>query len=237
MRKWLLTMAAVVLGSASSIRAQEFFDTSAASKFFTFGARVGLNTSTRTFPSGNFTNKLLTTWGTGFDAGVVANLNFREYLSVQPGFFFESRSSNMANYVQYYKDNNDPQVIDYYNVEHQRSYYFTIPVMAIVKFNLSDQIKWNVEAGPYVQFMLKETGNQNKMPLYELIPHPNDLPTQLVYEAEHKSVDFGFKLGTGLQVYDHYYVGVHYLAGVCKAWNVPSGGKNKAWMFTLGYDF
>ena len=57
------------------------------------------------------------------------------------------------------------------------------------------------------------------------------------YVAEHRGFDVGLKMGTGLKLFDHYYVGVHYLAGLTHAWKLPSGGKNKSWMFTVGYDF
>ena len=180
-----------------------------------------------------------TRWGTGVNAGVVANLNFKEYLSLQPGFFFESRSGNLINIVDYYKNNEmlPSSLTTHYAKLHQRSYNFTIPVMGIVKFNLAENIKWNVEVGPYVQILLKENGSEDDVNLFSLVPGPFLITEQVNYKANHNNFDFGFKLGTSLQLYDHYYIGVHYLAGVCNAWKLPSGGKNKSWMFSIGYDF
>lgn len=235
MKKIIFTLIAILAaGFTSQIKAQEFFDTSEVSKLFTFGARLGFNTSNRSFPSGNYINYTKTSWGLGFNVGVVANMNFKEYLSLQPGFFFQSRNSSLVNIVDYYPKG---EVMTYprthYEVNDIHSYYFTIPVMAIVKFNIAERIKWNVEAGPYFQFSLKETGSNNIQML-----SLNDLTLSYdQYLAEHKKTDVGIKLGTALTFYSHYYVGVHYMAGILNAWKVPAGGKNKCWEFTLGYEF
>ena len=239
MKKLFLSLMAIVgMLSTVQMNAQPFFDTSDAPQLFTFGGRIGFNTSNRTFPAGNYSNYMMTSWGTGFNIGAVANMNFKEYLSLQPGFFFESRSGNLVNIVDYYTETYNPSTGQFetlekthYEVNHLRAYYFTIPIMGIAKFNLAENIKWMVEFGPYLQFCLKETGENN----VEM------LTTQglnyRTYVAEHHGFDVGLKMGTSLKLYDHYYVGVHYLAGLTNAWKYPSGGKNKSWMFTVGYDF
>ena len=51
-------------------------------------------------------------------------------------------------------------------------------------------------------------------------------------------MDFGFKMGTGLTLFDRYEVYAHYMAGCNNAWKKDiMGGRNKAWVFTLGYLF
>ena len=215
----------------TQIKAQDFFDTSEPAEFFTIGARIGFNTSNRTFPNGYYVNQIFTTWGTGFNVGAIANLNFKDYLTLQPGLFFESRSGNLMNVAEFERAGDD---YVYYEKDHMRNYYLTVPVMGIVNFNLAENIRWKVEFGPYLQFSLKQTGSQNDVNLIYF----NPIDHQFVhYQAKHHSFDFGLKIGTGLQFYEHYYVGVHYLAGLCNAWSTPSGGRNKSWMFTLGYDF
>lgn len=228
--KILKLLALAILFVPTSIKAQDFFDTSDSERFFTLGARVGFNTSNRSFPDAGFNNKIFNAWGLGFNAGVVANINLKNYLTVQPGFFFESRSSNMINIVEYRPlfSNNEET---YYAKLHQRAYYFTVPVMGVVHFNISDDVRWNVEFGPYLQFRLKETGAQKDAVLF------NGPSVANISYAQSRGFDFGFKMGTGIEILRHYYVGVHYLAGVCRAWKYPAGGKNKSWMFTIGYDF
>lgn len=217
------------LVSSNILCAQDFFDKSDARNFFNVGARLGFNTSNRTFPKGNYSNYTYTAWGLGFDAGVIANLNFKDYLTIQPGFFFESRSSQLVNFVEYIPV--DQQYGSNFSNTHQRSYFFTIPIMGIVNFNLSEKIRWSVEFGPYFQLRLKETGAQKHL----ILLYGNRLSDFSTVKSN--NFDFGFKMGTGLEVMRHYYVGIHYLAGVCHAWSIPSGGKNKSWMFTLGYNF
>lgn len=232
---FLVVLAFLGLATNSRVYAQDFFDTSDAEKFFTFGARVGVNTSNRTFPKGNYLNYMMSSWGTGFDAGVVANMNFKEYLSIQPGFFFESRSGNLLNIVDYLQTNINGDLIPttHYEVNHLRAYYFTVPIMGIVNFNIADNVKWMVEFGPYFQFCLKEKGQDN----VEMLSLKASEMIYNVYMADHRGFDIGLKMGTGLKFYSHYYVGVHYMAGLTNAWHNPSGGRNKSWVFSIGYDF
>ena len=232
MKKILLSFLFIcALFGSSAIKAQEFFDSSDATKFFTFSGRVGFNTSNQTFPSTPYLLWNHNSWGTGFNVGALANLNFKEYLTLQPGIFYESRSGNYSYLSEYIDYNNNLQT--HYQLGHIRGYYITVPIMGVVKFNIADNIKWMVEFGPYLQFSLKQKGQDDISVIYRM-PQSEHFVEAL---AKRHSFDFGFKMGTGLRFYDHYYIGVHYLAGVCNVWNVPSGGKNKSWEFSLGYDF
>lgn len=231
MKSRLLAYLVMFMSCGSFASAQEFFDTSNAPHFFSMGVRIGFNTSNKTFPSDAFSIWTNNSWGTGFNAGVVANLNFKEYLSLQPGIFFESRSGNYAYLTEYLDISHKEQT--YYQVGHWRTYNLTIPVLGVAKFNLAQNIKWLIEFGPYLQFKLGSSGQDNINVVYKL-PQTN---TYDYFEASRNSFDFGFKMGTGFQFFRHYYVGVHYLAGVLNAWKDPKGGKNKSWEFTVGYDF
>lgn len=228
-KSFLLT--ALMSLAAFTASADDFFSTEPAEKLFTFGARLGVNASNRTFSSSSFDAWNVNSWGTGFQVGAVANINFRDYLSVQPGIFFESRSGNYSYAADYLSNAGNPET--FYQLGHLRSYNFTIPVMGVVKFNVLDELKWLVEFGPYFQIKLHSSdGNQILVP----VRAPNAILYDQVY-AESNSVDFGFKMGTGLKLFDHYYFGIHYSAGILNVWKFPEGGRNKAWLFTLGYDF
>ena len=228
-KKFLLAII-FIFGSISA-SASDFFSTEDANKFFTFGGRLGFNTSNRTMANSAFTEWNHNSWGLGFDAGVVASLNFKNYLSIQPGLFFESRSGDYAYATAYITNMDKPDTFT--EMGHMRSYYLTLPVMAVVNFNLAENIRWSVEVGPYFQFCLQDSGHKN-ITVLDRYPQMNDY---FQYNAENNSADVGLKLGTGLQFNDHYYVGVHYKAGFCNAWSKPEGGRNKAWLFTIGYDF
>ena len=225
-------LTAIVLMSVlliPALRSEELIDKSDPARFFTLGARLGFNTSNRTFPNTPTTIYNTDNWGTGFDIGLVANLNIKEYLSIQPGFFFESRSGNHAYLYWYYDFFSEYQ--QYWEMGHSRNFNFTIPVMAVMKFNVMSKIKTSLELGPYFQFSLKDTGEDILVP-YQL-PQSTEFST---YYAERSKFDIGIKMGAGVQIRGHYYLGVHYLAGMCNTWKNPKGGHNKGWMFTIGYD-
>ncbi len=110
-------------------------------------------------------------------------------------------------------------------------------------FNITDDIRWDVEAGPYVSFVM---GSKIDDKLVIFAEDPSDAgQNRAEMDMKPKSTDFGLKFGTGLRILDHYYVGVHYMAGLVDGWkdhkvgNVKYslGGCTKAWVFTVGYDF
>lgn len=213
-----------------SLKAQPLLDTSDPAKFVTLSARLGFNTSNRTFPEGYHTLWNKNNWGTGFNVGALVNLNFKEYLTVQPGLFFESRNGNYAyvtEYLDYFADEDN-----YYEMGNLSSFNLTLPIMGVLKLNIAEKIKCTAEFGPYFQFTLSDKGQNNITILYRL---PSST-SYSQYTAEHSKFDVGFKMGGGLIFYDHYYVGVHYMAGACNVWKKPAGGRNKSWMFTIGYE-
>ena len=183
MKKILL--GAVLALTAAGASAADFFSTDRCDNLFSFGARIGVNTSNRTLKSSAFPDCYHhESWGTGFDVGFVAGLNIRDYLAIQPGVFFETRGGN---------------------------------------------------------FLLMGSAADSAMPS-DAADGPAEQP---LFDRKPAGVDFGIKMGTGLQVLGHYYVGAHYLAGCIDAWKDRSignvtktyGGVTKAWVFTLGYDF
>ncbi|MDE7115827.1 MAG: PorT family protein, partial [Muribaculaceae bacterium] len=182
-------------------------------------------------------------WGTGFDLGVVADINIRDYLSIQPGAFFESRSNTYTFINTVPAAGSADNVYLMTQAGTFNSYALTIPIVGSMRFNITDDIRWSVDFGPYVSFMfgskLKDKVNHNSI-------DNNGIPTSGVrFSQKVAPVDFGFKLGTGLQVLDHYYIGAHYMAGATGAWKdikadgikYSFGGRTKAWVFTLGYNF
>ena len=220
----------ISLLNTKTMGASTLLDTSDPDKFITFSGRIGFNTSNRTFPSGYYNVWNHDSWGTGFDIGALVNLNFKEYLSIQPGIFFETRSgyfTYLTEYLDFYSNKQD-----YYEMGSRSSCNITIPVVGVVKLNLVENVKVLAELGPYFQFNLADKGQNNLTVLYRM-PQSNVYDH---YTAKHNSIDVGIKIGGGLQFFDHYYLGVHYLAGACNAWKRPEGGRNKGWMFTIGYD-
>lgn len=228
-------MAAAVCSNAKA----EFFSTEQSEQFITYGARIGVNTSNRTISSEAFPacyhNE---SWGTGFDLGGVVNFNFLDCVSVQPGLFFESRSGRnvlmgTASGSGLPDDGSEIAQAGKYN-----AYDIVIPVMGVAHFNVAEQVRWNLEVGPYVSFTLGSSMKNNRYVV--------DGPSQVtLFRQKPAGADFGFKMGTSIDVLGNYYLGVHYMAGCTRAWqnreleNLTKsyGGRTKAWVFTVGYNF
>lgn len=231
MKKLILSIAlaasAVLPGAA-----KDFFSSATPETIFDLGVRVGFNTSNRTISNSVASLWNMNAWGTGFDAGVVCDINFKDFISVQPGFFYESRSGSFAYQSTAYNAAGDSYVKT--QLGKGRMYLFTIPIVGSLHFNLSDEVRWNVDLGPYFQFKLKST-----------FDHKFSYPEATVVggleyfnNVKTAKCDVGIKMGTGITVYEHYSIGVHYLAGLLDAWNPGRlGGRNKEWMFTVGYTF
>ena len=115
-----------------------------------------MNASNRTFNNNYFDKWNVNSWGLRFRClGVVVNINMREFFSLQPGFFFQSRSGNYSLVEEYI--NNRDEKDNFIQIGDYRIYNFVIPVMASFRFSIADNLKWLVEAGPYAQFKLHAT--------------------------------------------------------------------------------
>lgn len=214
--------------------ASDFFDTTTPDDLMNLGVRFGVNTSNRNLNKDVFNVWNCNSWGTGIDVGVVAELNFRDWFSIQPGLFYESRSGKYAYVnVNNYTDEGERILMSQYGRD--RSYSLVIPVLACAHFNVSNDLRWNVEFGPYAQIVLKNSINgEFGTPI---VASPESLPLGYTSVKSTKG-DFGFKMGTSLTILDHYVVGIHYEAGVLKPWSDGNlGGRRKAWVFSVGYNF
>lgn len=190
-------------------------------------------------------------WGTGFELGVAADLNIKNYLSIQPGFFFKSRSnsynlaSNLGSDVLYPYSG-----AMFFQAGKLNSYHFTIPIMARFHFNVTDDLIWNVEAGPYVSLGLSSK-LKNKvcyLSLQDANLNANEainIPDGVEFKQHVSGTNFGLKMGTGITVLRRYVFSVAYQAGISKPWKEIKfenmkynyGGRSKLWSFTVGYIF
>lgn len=222
MKKGIISamLCGAMLLSVGNMSAKKFFDTSEPEDLFNIGVRTGFNMATASLSSNNMRHTQ-TSWGTGFDAGAVVNINFRDYLTIQPGFFYQSRSQNYG----FIKS-------DDIKMGHALNYSFYVPVLASVRFNVTDNLRWSVDFGPYFAFGVGKSDKGWQTTLDGVSPYDDGY-----YKARHRN-GWGFKMGSGMNVLQHYYVGIHYMAGASNVWKVDGrSGRGKAWTFTLGYDF
>lgn len=231
MKVFRIILTSLFITIANTAFTQDFFSRAEAPNLFDIGFRLGVNTSNRTFPGGTFNRWNVCGWGTGFDAGCVVDINFRDYFSLQPGLFFESRHSTYAFAHSYF--DNDREADDYSQMGRLRSYNITIPIMASVKFNLSPYLRLITEAGPYAQYFFHDNAGGKIQVIYPQAS-PSDPFDGAI--AMPRKYDVGLKIGAGLTFRHRYSFHIHYLAGLKDAWKSPrKGGTNKEWLFTIGY--
>lgn len=228
--RFIIILSVCIFASATPAAAADFFDTSNAEKTFNLGVRVGLNTSNRTVRKGVFSEWNNNGWGTGFEAGAVCNLNFRNYLTIQPGLFFESHSGSFSYITEVATDEHAD---NFTQVGHTRSYAITVPVIFQINLNISEQLRWSIDLGPYVSMRLGSGGDKIYLPAIGYTPG-----NPLYAGVEERKMNGGIKAGSGIKVAGHYYFGIHYLAAMRSPWKTKGmGGREKTWAFTLGYDF
>lgn len=243
--KRLLCMLCVLVACASIAGAQLRIDISDAERPFNVGVRMGLNTSNLSSNQLDLVPDLHSTsvdWKAGFTGGVVIDIIMRNFFALQPGFFFETRSCSFS-HVQQIGDPARLQLME----GTQSSSYFKIPILASFRVLVTDDLEWQMDFGPYFSFGLG--GNEK----YTYVSPGNDYHGR-EFKRDYfgdkgfvRSYDWGFKMGMGLSVMKHYYVGIHYEAG-CRNVLLPNAynpepvlyglkGHNKAWDFTIGYTF
>lgn len=231
----VLTLASAMAFAAS---AADFFDTSEPEKTFNIGVHFGVNTSNRTIKKDVFPTFNYNGWGTGIDLGATVDINIRDWISIQPGFFLDTRSGHYAYDFIYVvvDENNQPVLGDFTQLGKANNVNIIIPVLASVHFNITDEVRWNCEIGPYLQLSLHNGFDDIMVRRESQVNYTDIIPE--TESAKTRSMDFGFKVGTGMTLFSHYNFGIHYLAGCLSPWkNAGLGGSNKQWQFTVGYIF
>lgn len=222
--------------------------------FFRLGFRIGMNSSVRTVDSWSSECLNVCGWRNGFTFGVIGDLNVADYFTIQPGLFFESRSNSYtlietipcadanANYSTLYTQ------AGIFN-----SRVFNMPLQFITFTDITRNVRWDFEAGPYLSFTLGSKLDKNYHTI-SIIPNSEEKPTITTPIPDQKEYpiftqspavfDWGIKFGTALRFSKNYYLGVHYMAGCLPVWEEEDfngqrknyGGRNKSWLFTFGYE-
>lgn len=246
MKKIALSIIVVFVAALSS-SAQVFIDTNETYKPISIGLRVGGNTSNL---STNYESVIPdmgwnhTQWRGGFTLGTVLDVRLRNFIALQTGLFVETRSCRY-HYLQ-------ASLVDDYMSAYDGEYesnYWQVPLMLSFRVNWGYSTVFVFDIGPYFAWGF---GGDNAYSIYTT--RGDDATdydiTQMKVDGDFfgkggvaKSYDWGFKMGVGIELSEHYYIGAHYLAGcrnVMKQYPGFEGwasGRNKAWSFTVGYNF
>lgn len=132
-----------------------------------------------------------------------------------------------------------------------RAYCANIPIFASIRFNISDNVRWNVDAGCY--FSLGFGGYQKADTYTTMLNDLGQMVTKYekyewdYYNEEHPLVngfddfDFGLMVGSGLRLYDHYNIGLEARFGTKNASTnvgiIRPNVRNHFLAMKIGYQF
>lgn len=228
----MLLLAAVAVGMAFGANAQE--------KKVSFGVRAGMNISgindkytgeldgaSASDYESDFKSRV------GFHVGVVMDWQLAGNFYLQPGLYYTTRGGKI-----------DESQEDYKYEEKWRMGYLQLPVLASYRFNISDKVKWHVNAGPYVALGLggkvKYNDDGDKYDIKMFGTTPDDAEDDSDYKNGIKRFDAGLSFGMGVSI-NKVYVGVVYDLGLCNiadkdAWK-DYKIRNRNFAITVGYNF
>lgn len=222
-------------------RAERFFDNGTPDRLLTFGVQVGATSSGMKADVPAYGDNATFSWKGGFTVGATVDLNVRNFFTIQPGFFYESH-----NYKYSLIEHNPLEQSLRTDLGNACAKTFSIPVLLSFRFNLTRNLRWNVDVGPYFQFGLG--GNDEVTQIYVKSGSAEQEGAYVSNTAkrdyygdgdwQHRSFDWGAKVGTGLCLFDHYTFNIHYQRGfrnvsANKAWSMHS----KSCLVTFGYLF
>lgn len=172
-------------------------------------ARVGMNFSNMTKAEGT---KALP----GFNLGVGMDYGFSENWSLQSGLMISSKGYKIKDYSK------------------DRPIYLDIPILAAYKFNISDNTKFVINAGPYLAFGLGGKCKFDEGGDYKLFKGEDG------EDAEYSRFDLGIQYGIGLEIGEHYLVNLTGQNGFISPFDYPDeydGDKPKNMTFSIGVGY
>ena len=144
----------------------------------------------------------------GFQLGVGMDYGFSESWSLQSGLLISSKGYKIE----------DVKV---------RPIYLDIPILAAYKFNISDNTKFVINAGPYLAFGL---GGKAKDDNFDLKLFKSD-------EGDWKRFDLGIQYGIGLELSDRYLINLTGQNGFISPVDGGDDPKNMTFSIGVGYRF
>ena len=154
----------------------------------------------------------------GFNLGVGMDYGFSENWSLQSGLMISSKGYKVKDYAKV------------------RPIYLDIPILAAYKFNISDNTKFVINAGPYLAFGLGGKCKFDEGGDYKLFKGEDG------EDAEYSRFDLGIQYGIGLEIDDHYLVNLTGQNGFISPFDYPDGydgdkPKNMTFSIGVGYRF
>lgn len=235
MRKVILSLicaACAVTASAQRASSSSFFSTEKVDNPLTIGIRAGGNLST--FTGDHFSDVDLKS-RFGFNVGVNLDYSIMESFGIQTGVYFTTKGAKYETV----------KIHEVYEEVTTKTYnwnpmYIQIPVLASYRYHFNDNLRWELNAGPYFAFGVggKYKYERTKTSLYDGEVLSSKETEEDFFNDDTNSFDMGIAFGTGL-TYKKFYFGVQYEIGMT---NLVSDSedysmKNSNFTFSVGYNF
>lgn len=217
--KKIFLFAALAAGTITGAAAQEPI---------TFGARAGLNFDSQKQSAGNESKTLGNK--AGFHLGAVADVPLASYVPslpawfyFQPGLYLTTKGSKESNSGQGFSVTSTASL-----------YYLELPLLASVKYPLTDDIKVRAHFGPSIGFAVS-----GKAKIETTGGGQTESTEGNYFESDNRSrFHFGLGFGAGVD-YKQFYLGLGYDLGLS---NIHSGegdfsNTNRTFGISLGYNF
>lgn len=151
----------------------------------------------------------------GFTLGVGMDYGFNDNWSLQSGLMISSKGYKV-------KEGGEKFTV--------RPIYLDIPILAAYKFNISDNTKFVINAGPYLAIGL---GGKAK-------EHWDGGEDWKVFDKEGEDMsrfDLGIQYGIGLELSDRYLINLTGQNGFICPWDIDEGDKPKNMTFSIGVGY
>lgn len=228
--KKLLIVIACVLAAVNGANAQGV----------NFGVRAGMNVATA---GGDFKDerKDIADYKSrvGFHVGVIADVELSEKFYLQPGLYFTTKGLKT-------EDKEGMGLGLKCNLN-----YLELPILASYRFNLSDNVQWQINAGPYFAVGVGGKVKGTEFDGSDKFEYKYDAFGVADEDSDEekgglKRFDAGLSFGTGI-TYNKIYFGIKYDLGLAniadkKVWVSEETGKsqkirNRNFAISVGYTF
>lgn len=164
----------------------------------------------------------------GFKIGIIYDWGLSESFYLQPGLYFTTRGAK-------YEENDE----DYKYEEKWNLNYLQLPILASYRIALSDNVKWHINAGPYLA-----CGLGGKVKWEDIYDGEKEKGDYKVFGTSNedsdggnlKRFDAGLSFGTGVSI-NKFYIGLIYDLGLTNIAKKDVNYKLKNRNFSIGVGF
>ncbi|WP_305386190.1 porin family protein, partial [uncultured Muribaculum sp.] len=200
-----LFAALLLIGISVSSQAQTLIDYGVPAKLFQVGVRAGFNTSNLTTNYDDAFQDIKwnhNQWKGGFSAGMVVDINLRNFFTIQPGIFLDTRKST---YHYLVNSDNVLKAID----GQLTGNYIRIPILASLRLGVAELAQVQIDFGPYFAWGF---GGANKYTVYGTSDTEPTAPQVIGRDFKSdcfgdkgmvQTYDWGLKMGLGVLVMQH----------------------------------